>query len=97
MSLNSDPATKKAMSKYSFDFTIDGAAHRAWYDPEKDDLFFDCGSDCEESLGQFMIHLGQLIKLYAAESDIDELELQKFAWKHLKADIKVKKVLDKIE
>jgi hypothetical protein len=93
MSLNSDPATKKAMSKYSFDFTIDGADHRAWYDPEKDDVCFDCGSDCEESLGQFMVHSTELIRFCAAESDIAELILKNFARKHLNAGFKVQKAM----
>jgi len=91
-----DPAMKKAMSNYAFRFAIDGLWYRTWYDPEKDNVFYDCSDDTEESLGEFLLHLTQLITHHAASSDIKELDLQKFAVKHLKANIKVEKALDKI-
>jgi hypothetical protein len=38
-------------------------------------------------------HLTELIRFYAAESGIAELDLENFARKHLKADFKVKKAM----
>jgi hypothetical protein len=46
----STPFIKQAFSKYTFDFTLDEVAYRAWYDSDKEFICFDCGSDLEESL-----------------------------------------------
>jgi hypothetical protein len=89
-------AERQAILKYSFNFTTDGDRYRVWYDPDKDAICTDCDSDTEESLREFALALEQLIKEYAGISDIDDLDLKKFAVKHLKATMKVDKELAKL-
>jgi hypothetical protein len=48
------------------------------------------------SLREFVLALAQLIKEYAGLSDIDDLDLRKFAVKHFKAAMKVDTELAKL-
>jgi hypothetical protein len=92
-----DPVEEVVKAKYySFDFTINEAAYRTWYDPDKHDICFNCESDDEESLLEFLTDLQKLIDTHTAASCIDKFELEKFALKHLKKGLKIQKLLDKI-
>jgi hypothetical protein len=92
-----DPIDEMVKAKYySFDITINEEVHRTWYDPDKHDICFDCGSDDAESLLDFLTDFQKLIDTHAEGSGIDHIELEKFALKHLKKSFKIKKVLDKI-
>jgi predicted RNA-binding Zn ribbon-like protein len=84
----SEDAAKKAYSKYSFDFTIGGVAYRAWYDPETDTKYFDCG-EMAEGLFQLTEEIDRLITESHLKSKVDTVDLHKFVCKHLRAMIKV--------
>jgi hypothetical protein len=88
---------KQAFSKYMFDFTLDGVPYHAWYDPDKNFICFDCGSDIEELLRAFLSQLRHLSTEYANMLGLDELDFEAFTLKHLKASIDVGKTLDEIE
>jgi hypothetical protein len=91
----SDTALKKAYSKYSFHFKINGDACLTWYDPEKDQLaFFNCGDD-GEPLRQLAREIERAIEECESKTSIDVLDLRKFACKHLQAMVKVEKELQK--
>jgi hypothetical protein len=90
----SKAALKKAHLKYSFDFSIAGAACRTWYDPEKDGAYFDCG-DGGESLFQLTREIERAIEECGSKSDIDILDLRKFVFKHVQAMIRVEKELQR--
>jgi hypothetical protein len=85
----------KAYSEYAFNFTIDGAPCRTWYDPEKEVVHFDAG-DAGESLFQLMIEIERSIEKCFEKSDVDHLDLRKFALKHLQAMIRVGKKLQRV-
>jgi hypothetical protein len=90
----SDTALKKAYSKYSFHFKIDGDACRTWFDPEKDLAFFDCG-DTGEQLYELSREIERVIEECVSKTSIDILDLRKFALKHIQAMIRVEKELQK--
>jgi hypothetical protein len=98
MTIVYDAVEEKVKSKYfSFDFTISGEAWSMWYDPDKHDVCFDCwDDDIQESLRDFLVNLKRLIYADAEGSGITDSELEKFAFKYLKASVKVKRVLNKI-
>jgi hypothetical protein len=62
---------------------------RTCYDPEKHDICFDCESDDEESLLEFLMDLRKLIDTHLSASRINKFELEKFALKHLKKGLKI--------
>jgi hypothetical protein len=90
----SKPVLEKAWLKYSFGFTVDGEAYRIWHNPEKEVVCFDCG-DAGELLYQLTREIELAVKQCGARSDIDVLDLRKFACKHLQAMIKVEKELQR--
>jgi hypothetical protein len=82
---------------YSFDFTIDEELCSAWYDPEKHEICFNCGhADVAESLLKFVMGLQMFIYAHAADWCMDQIELERFALKHLRKEVKIKRLLDKI-
>lgn len=89
-----EPDLHKAYSEYAFNFTIDGAPCRTWYDPEKEVAHFDAG-DAGESLFQLMIEIERSLEECFEKSDVDILDLRKFALKHLQAMIRVTKKLQR--
>jgi hypothetical protein len=52
---------------------------RTCYDPEKHEICFDCESDAEESLLEFLRDLRELIDTHLSASRISNSELAKFA------------------
>jgi hypothetical protein len=90
----SETALKKAYLKYSFDFAIDGEAHRAWYDPGEDAALFDCG-DAGESLFQLTREIEKALEQCGSKSDIAIIDLRKFALKHVQAMIRVDEELQR--
>jgi hypothetical protein len=98
MTIVYDAVREKVRSKYcSFGFTISGEACSMWYDPDKHDVCFDCwDDDIQESLRDFLVNLERLIYVDAEGSGITHSELKNFAFKYLKASVKVEKVLNKI-
>jgi hypothetical protein len=91
----SEAALKNAYLKYTFDFSIDGEACRTWYDPEKNVACFDCVDDAGESLFQLTREIERAIKDCESKSDLDILDLRKFALKHVQAMIRVEKELQR--
>jgi hypothetical protein len=78
--------------KYSFDFTIDGEACQTWCDPENNRVCFDCGN-LAEFLNQLTLKIDRAIKQCESKSEIDILDVRKFALKHIEAMIRVEKEL----
>jgi hypothetical protein len=92
-----NPVDERVKAKYySYYFTINEAGCTASYDPEKHQICFNCGSDDEESLLEFLGNLQTLIDTHAALLCIDEIELKKLALKHLKKELKINELLDEI-
>ena len=50
---------------------------RTCYDPEKHDICFDCESDDEESLLEFLMDLRKLIDTHLSASRINKFELER--------------------
>jgi hypothetical protein len=82
----SDAAVAKAMSKYSFEFKIDGVASRAGYDPQKSKLYID-----GPATGSEFIALAEKVEVLidSKADDLDPLDVRKFLCKHLRAMTKV--------
>jgi hypothetical protein len=86
----SDAALRKAWSKYSFDFKLDGVACRAGYDLQESKL---CIEGPEK--GAELLDLAEKVEAIIPESkaDLDPLEVRKFLCKHLRAMTKVEQEL----
>jgi hypothetical protein len=82
----SDAALRKAWSKYSFEFKLDGVACHACYDPQSNDLCMDVPHE-----GAGLLDLAERVDAIIRESkgDLDPLDLRRFLCKHLRAMIKV--------
>jgi hypothetical protein len=97
MSIVYDPVEERVKAKYySYFFTINESGVSASYDPEKHQISFNSMSADDVSLLEFLRDLQMLIDTHAATSCIDKIDLEKFALKHLKKELKIKKLLDKI-
>jgi hypothetical protein len=79
---------KKAYSKYSFNYTINGTACRTWYDSDGEVAHFH-GGTAGEFLFQLTMEIERSIEECSAKSGIDILDLRKFALKHVQAVIRV--------
>jgi hypothetical protein len=79
---------KKAYSKYSFNYTINGTACRTWYDSDEEVAHFD-GGNAGEFLFQLTMEIERSIEECGAKSGIDIHDLRKFALKHVQAVIRV--------
>jgi hypothetical protein len=91
-----DAATEKAWSQYySFEFMINEEPCDTWYDPDKHKTLYDCDGDTAECLADLVHAIVMLIYHHAEECGFDTDELYKFAYKHLKAYLKVEKELAK--
>ena len=82
----SEEVAKKARQKYSFEFTINGAAYRAWFDPKTEKTYFDCGEKAE-ALVWLSEHIDRLMLVINLNDRIDIVDLHKFVCKHLQASI----------
>jgi hypothetical protein len=91
-----DAATEKARSQYySFEFKINEEAYHTWYDPDQHETLYDCGGDTAKCLRDLVYAIAVLMRNHAEEWGLDEDELYKFTYKHLKANLKVEKELAK--
>jgi hypothetical protein len=88
----SDAAVAKAMSKYSFEFKLDGVASRAGYDPQKDKLYID-----GPATGSELLDLAEKVEVIIdSKADaLDPLDVRKFLCKHLRAMIKAGEALQR--
>jgi hypothetical protein len=81
----SDAEIEEARLKYSFDFTIDGMASRAWYDPNGGGTCF-C---CKKGAGDPLFDLAMKIELAISESEskshLNRFDIRNFVCKHLQA------------
>ena len=63
----SKAAIKKALSKYSFKFTVDGVDCRVWQDPDDNTYrYFDCGNAAElfsELTAQIVLKLSKRVSI----------------------------------
>ena len=90
----SEAAIKKALSKYSFKFTVDGVDCRVWQHPDDNTYrYFDCGN-AAELFSELTAQIEQAIKGCGSKTHIDILDLRKFAIKHIQAMIKVEEALE---
>jgi hypothetical protein len=90
----SDAALKRAWSKYSFNYKIDGEARHTWYDSNTSEVGFDDGKGAEE-LFNLTEEIDRVIRESHSKADIDVLDLREFACKHLRAMIKVEQELQR--
>jgi hypothetical protein len=90
-----DDAEKKAWSKYSFHFQIDGASCRYWYDQKTDDMRLE-GSEKALNLYKITRKVEKLIKEAASTLDLGVIDVRKFLCKHIEARIKVDRVFDRV-
>jgi hypothetical protein len=90
----SEAAIKKALSKYSVKFTVEGVDCRVWQDPDNHTVRnFECG-DAADLFFELSAQIEQAIKGCGSKSHIDILDLRKFAIKHIQAMIKVEQSLE---
>jgi hypothetical protein len=90
----SDAVLKRAWSKYSFNYKIDGEACHTWYDSNTGKVGFDYEEEAEE-LFNLTEEIDRVIRESHSKADIDVLDLRKFACKHLRAMIKVEQELQR--
>ena len=83
----SGAAWKRAMSKYSFDFEVNGKRYSAWFNPQDDGFYSDCPAPQREGLCEFVAELEQIIR--QPKPNLDSLTVRKFLWEHLRAMIEV--------
>src|SRR5262249_11254368 len=88
----SDAVLKKAWSKYSFDFKVDGVACHAWYDHQKRRC---CAEWPDNAAGLFDLaeEVDHIIR--QSKADLDPLDIHKFLCKHLRAMMKVEQELQR--
>jgi hypothetical protein len=88
----SDAALRKAWSKYSFRFKIDGVTCRAGYDPQENKLYID-----GPATGAELLYLVDKLEVMIRESksDLNSLDIRRFLWKHLRAMMKVEQELQR--
>jgi hypothetical protein len=83
----SEEVAKKARQKYSFEFTIHGAAYRVWFDPKTEKTYFNCGEEQTEALVWLSENIDKLMLVINLNDHIDIVDLHKFVCKHLQASI----------
>src|SRR6478735_6588060 len=89
----SETTLKKAWSKYSFEFKIDGVTCQAGYDRQLEKFYAECPETAPEAseLAHKVFGLAEKVELVMRQSnsDLDPLDARKFLCKHLRAMIKV--------
>jgi len=80
-------AWKRAMSKYSVDFEVNGKRYSAWFNPQDDGFYSDCPAPQREGLCEFVAELEQIIR--QPKPHLDSLTVRKFLCEHLRAMIEV--------
>lgn len=83
----SGAAWKRAMSKYSVDFEVNGKRYSAWFNPQDDGFYSDCPNPQREGLYEFVAELERIIR--QPKPHLDSLTVRKFLCEHLRAMIEV--------
>ena len=83
----SGAAWKRAMSKYSVDFEVNGKRYSAWVNPHDGGYYSDCPNPQREGLCEFVAELEQIIR--QPKPHLDSLTVRKFLCEHLRAMIEV--------
>jgi hypothetical protein len=94
----SETTLKKAWSKYSFEFKIDGVTCQAGYDRQLEKFYAECPETAPEAseLAHKVFGLAEKVELVMRQSNgLDQLDARKFLCKHLRAMIKVEQELQR--
>src|SRR6266446_4310094 len=83
----SGTAWKRAMSKYSVDFEVNGKRYSAWFNPQDDVFYSDCPAPQREGLYGAAAELERIIG--QPKPRLDSLIVRKFLCEHLRAMIEV--------
>jgi hypothetical protein len=88
-----DTTIKRALSKYSFRFEIDGIACRAGYDPDKNEFDIEGSSGNRAELLELAGKIEVILR--GSKPELDRLDLYRFLYKHLRAMMKVEQELQR--
>jgi hypothetical protein len=80
-------AWRRAMSKYSVAFEVNGKGYSAWVNPHDGGYYSDCPNPPREGLCEFVAELEQIIR--QPKPHLDSLTVRKFLCEHLRAMIEV--------